>query len=74
MTFALFLNIVLPTRPAVHPPSIAKNSAITTWSGGLNANGAKSPGIGDAVPGALFTIWKTAAEIPARPPPKKLEQ
>lgn len=72
--FTLFLNTVPPTSPAMEPPSTAKVSASTTLSGGLNANGAISPGIGDAVPGALLTIWNAAAEIPASPPPKKLEQ
>ena len=74
---ALFLwplNTRLPTKPARLPPATANASARTTWRGGLNANGARSPGIGDAVPGALLMIWKTAAEIPARPPPKKFEQ
>ena len=64
--FLWLLNTRLPTKPARLPPATANASARTTWRGGLNANGARSPGIGDADPGALLMIWKTAAEIPAR--------
>lgn len=71
---ALFLNTILPINPARLPPRTAKNKAPRTAIGGLKANGAISPGIGDAVPGALLMMPKTAAETPARPPPKKLEQ
>jgi hypothetical protein len=73
-TFPRRLKTVLPTNPATDPPRTAKASAQSTVIGLLNANGAKSPGIGEAVPGALFMIWNAAAEIPANPPPKKLEQ
>lgn len=65
------MKISPPTFPARSPPSAANASAKTTFNGGLNANGARSPGIGDDVPGALSIILKTAAEIPASPPPKK---
>lgn len=74
MDLIFFWKIMDPTRPATHPPNIAKARAPKTWSGGLNANGARRPGIGDAVPGALLMIWNAAAEIPAKPPPKKFEQ
>ena len=56
---------MLPTNPDRLPPKIAKNKAPITAIGGLKANGAISPGIGDAVPGALLIIPNTAAEIPA---------
>ena len=68
----LFLNTMLPINPARLPPRTAKNKELRTAIGGLKANGAISPGIGDAVPGALLMIPKTAAESPASPPPKKL--
>lgn len=68
-----FLNTILPTNPAKHPPAIANANAPSTLSGELNANGARSPGIGEAVPGALLMIPNAAAAIPANPPPKKLD-
>ena len=68
------LKTVPPINPASKPPAAANAREITTVPGALNANGARSPGIGEAVPGALFTMWNTAAEIPASPPPKKFEQ
>lgn len=40
------------------PPITAKVTAIRTFLGSLNPKGASSPGIGDAVPGALFIILK----------------
>ena len=43
------------------------------FPGALKANGASIPGIGEAVPGALFTMPSIAAPTPAIPPPKKLE-
>ena len=62
-----------PIIPAIEPPMIASTIARITFAGGLKANGANKPGIGEAVPGALFTIPNAAAASPASPPPKKLE-
>ena len=58
------LNTMLPTNPAREPPAAASTSAVATFPGGLKANGARSPGIGDAVPGALFIMPSMAAAIP----------
>ena len=53
--------------------SIANTRARTTSIIGLKAKGVSKPGIGEAVPGALLTILKYAAESPARAPPVKLD-
>ena len=68
------LKISEPASPARQPPNTASPSAISTLTGELKANGASSPGIGEAVPGALLMIPKAAAAIPASPPPTKFEQ
>ena len=68
-----FLNTMLPAKPARVPPTAPRARAMSTLTGGLKANGANSPGIGDAVPGALFTMPSKAAAMPARPPPKKFD-
>jgi len=67
-----FLNTIEPTNPASAPPTAPIANARITFIGSLNANGASIPGIGEAVPGALFTIPRTAAQTPAKAPPKKL--
>lgn len=66
--------MLVPKYPPTTPPMTANTMANNTFKGGLNPKGAKSPGIGAAVPGALFTIPKTAAPIPANPPPIKFEK
>ena len=71
--FAKPLNTIEPTNPAKDPPIAASTIAATTLSGGLNPNGAKSPGIGDAVQGALLIMPSIAAASPASPPPKKFD-
>ena len=62
-----------PTNPATEPPMIASTIEMITFTGALNANGARSPGIGEAVPGALLMIPSAAAASPANPPPKKFD-
>ena len=69
-----FLNTMAPTIPARVPLMAASSSAISTFNGGLKAKGASSPGMGDAVPGALLIMPRNAAATPEKPPPKKLEQ
>ena len=44
-----------PTIVVTIPHNIA---AIVTFTTSLNPNKTRSPGIGDAVPGALLTSWK----------------
>ena len=56
----VFPKIIPPSKPAAQPPRMANTRARTTFSGSLKAKGASRPGMGDAVPGALFTtqgIW-----------------
>ena len=62
-----------PTRPAKIPDAAPMASARTTLPAGLKAKGASRPGMGEAVPGALFTMPSRAAAIPASPPPRKSE-
>ena len=69
-----FLKTMLPRRPAMVPPKMARAKAATTVTGALKAKGAKRPGMGEAVPGALLTMLRQAAATPAKPPPRKLEQ
>ncbi len=51
-------NIFDPIYPADIPPIAEHISANITFIGLLKAKGANNPGIGDAVPGALFIIPK----------------
>lgn len=46
-------------------------AAIATFTTSLNPKRTRSPGIGDAVPGALFTSWNKDVMIPASAPPTK---
>ena len=64
----------VPTVPQMIPAAAAPQIAITTVIGSLNANGARSPGTGDAVPGALLMIPSVTAMMPEKPPAKKLHE
>lgn len=69
-----FRKTIDPINPATVPPTAAMAKASTTFIGSLNAKGASTPGIGDAVPGALLIIPSAAAAIPEIAPPKKISR
>jgi len=48
---------MLPTKPAIIPPKIASPIAANTLRGWLKAKGARSPGIGEAVPGGWWFFY-----------------
>ena len=69
-----FPKTVEPTKPESMPQQAASDIASRTVMGLLNANGARKPGMGAAVPGALLTMPRATATMPDKPPPKKLLQ
>ena len=62
------IDPMYPTIVVTIPHNIA---TIVTFTTSLNPNKTRSPGIGDAVPGALLTSWNREVIIPASAPPTK---
>lgn len=64
-------NKIDPMYPTIVVTIPHSTAAIVTFITSLNPNKTRSPGIGDAVPGALLTSWNRDVIIPARAPPTK---